>query len=82
MVNPRDLKRASRLHSADRIIHQLLFSDINLCREMVCLLGSGVLVNKTLDRRCIANLIFHDLELLKALETLVHPVVLSRSNRI
>jgi len=42
---------------------------------MVRLLGSGVLVNKTLDRRCIANLIFHDLELLKALETLVHPVV-------
>ena len=59
--------------SADKIVHQLLSSDANLGQEIVHLLGPSVLVNQTLDRSRIAHIVFHDSELLKALEALVHP---------
>ncbi len=61
--------------SADKIVHQLLSSDTNLGQEIVKLLGSDVLVNQKLDRSRIAHIVFHDLELLQALEKLVHPLV-------
>lgn len=61
--------------SADKIVHQLLSSDTNLGHEIVRLLGSSVLVNQQLDRSRIAHIVFQDLELLKALEALVHPAV-------
>ena len=61
--------------SADKIVHQLLSSDTNLGQEIVNLLGSEVLLNQKLDRSRIAHVVFHDLELLKALEALVHPAV-------
>lgn len=61
--------------SADKIVHQLLSSDANLGQEIVRLLGPSVLINQKLDRSRIASIVFRDLELLKALETLVHPAV-------
>jgi dephospho-CoA kinase len=61
--------------SADKIAHQLLSSDTNLGQEIVHLLGPSVLVNQKLDRSRIAHIVFHDLELLKALEALIHPAV-------
>jgi dephospho-CoA kinase len=61
--------------SADKIVHQLLSSDTNLGQEIVHLLGPSVVVNQKLDRSRIAHIVFHDLELLKALEKLVHPAV-------
>jgi dephospho-CoA kinase len=61
--------------SADKIVYQLLSSDTNLGQEIVHLLGPHVLVNQKLDRSRIAHIVFHDLELLKALEAVVHPAV-------
>lgn len=61
--------------SADRIVQQLLSSDTNLIQEIVRLLGPSVLLNEKLDRSRIAARVFDDLEILKALEALVHPEV-------
>jgi dephospho-CoA kinase len=61
--------------SADTIVHQLLSSDTNLGQEIVHLLGPDVWVNQKVDRSRVARIVFHDLELLKALEELVHPAV-------
>lgn len=67
--------------SADKIVHQLLSSDANLGLEIVRLLGPSVLVNQKLDRSRIAHIVFHDLELLKALEALLHPAVYRELDR-
>lgn len=67
--------------SADKIVHQLLSSDANLGQEIVRLLGPSVLVNQKLDRSLIASIVFRDLELLKALEALVHPAVYKELNK-
>ncbi len=61
--------------SADKIVHQLLSSDTNLGQEVVKLLGSDILVNQQLDRVRIAQIVFKDLNLLQALEKLLHPAV-------
>jgi dephospho-CoA kinase len=61
--------------SADKIVHQLLSTDTNLGQEIVNLLGSEVVVDQKLDRSRIARIVFHNLELLHAFETLVHPLV-------
>lgn len=61
--------------SADEIVHQLLSSDTNLCQEVVNLLGTGILVNDRIDRSRIANIVFFEPDLLKALEDLLHPAV-------
>jgi dephospho-CoA kinase len=61
--------------SADKIVHQLLSTDTNLGQEIVNLLGSEVVVDQKLDRSRIASIVFHNLELLFAFETLVHPAV-------
>lgn len=66
--------------SADKIVHQLLSSDTNLGQEIVRLLGPSILINQKLDRSRIADIVFRDLELLKALEVLVHPAVYKELN--
>lgn len=67
--------------SADKIVHQLLTSDANLGKEIVRLLGHSVYVNQTLDRSRIAQIVFQDPKLLKALEELVHPTVYREINK-
>jgi dephospho-CoA kinase len=67
--------------SADAIVHQLMSSDTNLGQEIVNLLGPSILVNQKIDRSRIARIVFHDLELLEALETLVHPAVYKELNK-
>jgi dephospho-CoA kinase len=61
--------------SADNIVHQLLSSDANLGQQIVTLLGPSIWVNNQLDRSSIAKLVFHDQDLLQALEKLIHPAV-------
>ena len=61
--------------SADNIVHQLLSSDTNLGQQIINLIGPNVWVNNQLDRRRIARLVFHDPNLLQALEKLIHPTV-------
>ncbi len=67
--------------NADTIVHQLLSSDANLGQEIIRLLGSKVWVNQQLDRSRIAHIVFNDLELLRALERLVHPAVYIELNK-
>jgi dephospho-CoA kinase len=61
--------------SADSIIQQLLYSDINLIQQMVNLLGSNIVVNGQLDRSQVAHIIFQDSQKLQAVEALLHPEV-------
>ncbi len=80
--------------SADNIVHQLLSSDANLGQKIVQLLGQEVIletavqddsnriiVDRKLDRSKIAQIVFHNLKLLKALEELVHPAVYREINK-
>ncbi len=67
--------------SADKIVHQLLSSDQNIVRKVVDLLGSEVLVNCKVDRNRVANLVFNDRHLLRALELLIHPAVYAEIDR-
>jgi dephospho-CoA kinase len=67
--------------SADKIVHQLLSSDAILSQEIVDLLGPSVLINQKLDRSHIAHIVFQNIELLKALEALVHPRVYKELNK-
>ncbi len=67
--------------SADDIVHQLLSSDTNLGEKIVNLLGPQVWVDQKLDRSRIARIVFHNFELLQALEALIHPLVYARLNK-
>lgn len=61
--------------SADKIVHHLLSSDTNFGQEVVKLLGPEILVEGKIDRSKVADIVFNDLELLYALEHLIHPAV-------
>lgn len=61
--------------SSDDIVHHLLSTDANLGQEIIKLLGTGVIANQKLDRSRIAQIVFHDFTLLKALENILHPAV-------
>ena len=61
--------------SADDIIHQLLSHDTHLTQEIITLLGNDVVTDNQLDRKKIAQKVFSNPELLKALERLLHPKV-------
>lgn len=67
--------------SADSIVHQLISSDPILAQEIVCVLGPNVLINQKLDRHLIASIVFQDLDLLKALEAILHPAVYDQINK-
>lgn len=67
--------------SADKIVHQLLSSDASLGQKVIHLLGPEIVVDGAIDRSRIARLVFHNLELLKALEELVHPAVYKEIDR-
>lgn len=67
--------------SADTIVHQLLSSDTNLGQEVVNLLGPEILINQEIDRSHVARIVFHNLELLQALEELIHPIVYKELNK-
>lgn len=61
---------------SDKVVHELLDSDVNLRQKIVQLLGSEVLKEGKIDRKCVADKAFGDPLLLSALEKLIHPVVL------
>jgi dephospho-CoA kinase len=66
--------------SADAVVHQLLSSDTNLCREVVHLLGPTILRNKEIDRSQVGRIVFRNPELLSKLESLLHPAVYREMN--
>lgn len=61
--------------SADEIVHKLLSSDSNLIQAVVELLGTGVLVDKKINRARVAEIAFAEPNLLQGLESLLHPPV-------
>lgn len=61
--------------SADEIVHNLLLSDPNVYQKVIDLLGSGILVNNQLNREAIAEKVFSQPEVLRSLESILHPLV-------
>lgn len=67
--------------SADDIVHQLLSPHTSTGRQVIALLGSDIVVNGEIDRRIVANKVFHNRILLHSLENLIHPCVLNEIER-
>ena len=63
--------------NADQIVHQLLSLPLTTAyiQQIVKLLGNEVIVNDTIDRKKIAEIVFQSPVLLKKLEELLHPLV-------
>jgi dephospho-CoA kinase len=65
---------------ADEIAHVLL-EDPSIRSKVVALLGAGILDNSgRIDRRKVGQLVFADRHKLAALNTVLHPLVLSRTD--
>ncbi len=64
--------------SADAIVHELLTPETDLGQQIIRSFGSDLVKNGKLDRRLLAERVFHDPERLRQLEQLIHPVVLRR----
>ncbi len=64
--------------SSDTIIHQLLANDPSCIEQVISLFGSKVITDKKIDRKKVADIVFSDEEKLKALESLLHPLLLRR----
>lgn len=60
---------------ADTDANGIMNSDKNIMREINKLTGKDLYAGGTLDRRQLADIIFHDQNLLKEVNSLVHPVV-------
>lgn len=63
--------------SADAIVHQLLSPDTTVGQRVVALLGPEILSDHGLDRKKVADKVFSNFDLLRALEKILHPVVLN-----
>jgi dephospho-CoA kinase len=63
--------------SADEIVHKLLVPTQPLGRQVIALFGKEIVVNGKIDRSIIAKKVFKDEALLRSLEELLHPAVLS-----
>ena len=63
--------------SADAIVHQLLSPDTAVGRQVISLLGSDSVRDHHFDRKKIADEVFSHPDLLRALEKILHPAVLS-----
>lgn len=61
--------------NADEIVHNLLIPGSIIGQKIVQLFGSSIVENNSLNRKKIAQQAFLDVKLLKALESLIHPVV-------
>lgn len=68
--------------SADEIVHQLLSSDTTLGQRVIKLIGSDIVVNGEIDRSLIAKKVFNQPKKLRALEKLLHPIVLQISEKL
>jgi dephospho-CoA kinase len=66
----------------DRIAHDLTAAGLPAVREIAGALGEGVLTpDGGLDRKKVADIIFSNTEKRKALEAILHPVILDESRR-
>jgi dephospho-CoA kinase len=60
------------LHS-DQIVHRLLEEDQTCIKEVISLLGTGILTQGKIDRKKVASIVFKDAKKLDALEKIIHP---------
>jgi dephospho-CoA kinase len=67
--------RGAYVVDTDKIVHTLLSSDSQIRKQVINLLGAGVLVDGQINRKAIADKVFSDPETLKSLELLLHPAV-------
>lgn len=67
--------------SADKIVHQLLSQDTNLCANIVNLLGPDVVVDNKINRDAIAKTVFNNPQLLRSLEGILHPAVFGQIDK-
>ena len=61
--------------SADDIVHQLLTPNNSVGKNVIKLLGDGIVVDNCIDRKKIAEIVFNQPKLLLSLESLIHPAV-------
>lgn len=64
------------LIQTDKIVHELLAPNTYVGKQVIALLGPEIVVDSCLDRKKIAEKVFQDEKKLKALEKILHPVVL------
>lgn len=64
--------------NTDELCHQLLISNQSCIQQVETLLGQGIKVNGQINRKKIADLVFSNQHLLKALEDILHPLVLKQ----
>jgi len=62
--------------SADEIVHQLLSLNTHVGKKVVRLLGSDILEDGFIDRKKVAEKVFSQPNKLKALEAIIHPVII------
>ena len=63
--------------NSDQIIHKFLTDDYPCITETIDLFGSEILTDGKIDRKKIAEIVFNDVEKLKALEKILHPRLLA-----
>lgn len=66
--------------SSDDIVHHLLSSGTSFGQEVIKLLGMDILINQEIDRARVAQKVFQNDRLLKALENILHPAVYDEIN--
>lgn len=64
--------------NSDQIVHQILSCNLSIRSKLVALLGDEVMSGGSLDRTKIAQKVFSRLDLLRSLESLLHPLVRER----
>jgi len=67
--------------NADEIVHQLLSPKNQIGQQVITLLGEDVVVNGQIDRSKIAKIVFSNPALLRSLEKLLHPAVISEIDK-
>lgn len=68
-------KEGAYLVSADEVAHSLLVPSTLLGKKIIALLGEDIVENNLFSRKKIAEKVFKDLEILKKLEGLLHPII-------
>ncbi len=63
------------IYIADDEANKIVNSSKNVHKEIIALLGEEAYVNKVLNRKFVADKIFQDKELLKAVNEIIHPKV-------
>jgi len=67
--------------NADTIVHELLKAQTDLGQKVLHLLGPDILQNGKINRQVIAKKVFQNENLLRKLESILHPAVLEEISR-